>query len=153
MFPIRKTSDFHQYFHRSRKIRKSGSTKLYDITTFKKQFFFKIISVITQKHVKYLLFSKMSKVTDSDNESDSSDIESLLSFQLSWCRILLNLLLLRTMKIVTLRKRFSSKHPAIVKQGIVNGVNAIIVNRWRLMLRVFVVQKQMKSTKRCLKVN
>ena len=35
-FPIRKTSHFHQYFHRSRKIRKSGSTKLYDITTSKK---------------------------------------------------------------------------------------------------------------------
>ena len=80
VFPIRKTRDFHQYFHPSHKIRKSGSTKRYDIATFKKQFFFKIISVRTQKHIMYLWFSKMSKVTDSDTESDSSDIESLLSF-------------------------------------------------------------------------
>ena len=79
MFPILKTSDFHQYFHRSRTIRKTGSTKLYDVTMFKKQFFFKRISVSTQKHNKYLWFSKMSKVTDSDTESDSSDIETLLS--------------------------------------------------------------------------
>ena len=56
VFPIRKTSDFHQYFHRSRKIRKSGSTKLYDITTFKKQFFFKRISVSTQKLMKPMIF-------------------------------------------------------------------------------------------------
>ena len=79
VFPIRKTGAFHQYFHRIRKIRKAGSTKLYDITTFKKQFFFKRISVSTQKNNKYLYFSKMSKVTDSDSESNSSDIESLLS--------------------------------------------------------------------------
>ena len=76
---IRKTSDFHQYFHRSGKRWKSGSTKLYDITTFKKQFFFKRISISAQKHNKYLWFSKISKVTDSDTESDSSDIESLWS--------------------------------------------------------------------------
>ena len=78
VFPICKTSNFHQYFHQSRKIQKSASTKLYDITTFKKQLFFKRISVSTQKHNKYLWFSKISKVTDSDTESDSSDIESLL---------------------------------------------------------------------------
>ena len=71
VFPIRKTSEC--------KIRKSGSTKLYDITTFKKQFSFKRISVSAQKHNKYLWFFKMPKVTDSDTESDSSDIESLLS--------------------------------------------------------------------------
>ena len=35
MFPIGKPSDFHQYFHRSRKIRKCGSSKFYDIKTFK----------------------------------------------------------------------------------------------------------------------
>ena len=47
--PIRKPSDFHQYFHRSRKIRKAGSSKLYDITTFQKiVFFFKRISISTQ---------------------------------------------------------------------------------------------------------
>ena len=93
----------------------------------------------------------MSKVTDSDTESDSSDIESLLSC--NWYYILLNLLLLRTMTIVTLREIFSSNHPAIVEQEILNGANAIIVDRWRLMLTVFAVQKQMKSTMRCLKVS
>ena len=57
------------------------------------------------------------------------------------------------MKIVTLWEMLSSNHLAIVKEGILNGVNAIIVDIWRLMLRVFAVQKEMKSTKRCLKVN
>ena len=36
VFSIRKPSDFHQYFHWSRKIWKSGPSKLYDITKFKK---------------------------------------------------------------------------------------------------------------------
>ena len=82
MFPICKTSDFHQYFHRSHKIWKTGSTKL-DITTLKKQFFFKKITVSTQKHKKYLWFSKMSKVIDGDTESNSSDIESFFKLQRS----------------------------------------------------------------------
>ena len=83
MFPIRKTSNFHQYFHWSYKIWKSGSTKLYDITTLKKQFFFKKITVSTQKHKKYLWFSKMSKGTDGDTKSNSSDIESFFKLQRS----------------------------------------------------------------------
>ena len=66
MFPIHKTSGFHQYFYRPHKIRKSGSTTLYDITTFKKQFLFKRISISTQKHNKYLWFSKMYKIIDND---------------------------------------------------------------------------------------
>ena len=36
VFSIRKPRHFYQYFHWSRKIWKSGSTKLYDITTLKK---------------------------------------------------------------------------------------------------------------------
>ena len=36
VFPIRKPSDFRQYFYRLRKIQKSVSSQVYDITTFKK---------------------------------------------------------------------------------------------------------------------
>ena len=63
VFPIRKPSDFRQYFYRLRKIQKSVSSQLYDITTFKKQFSLKRISVSTQNQNIQLQYSEISKVT------------------------------------------------------------------------------------------
>ena len=59
----------------------------------------------------------MSKVTDSDIESDSSDIENLqcCNNPSKLYSILLNLLLLRTMKIVKLMEMLNNNHPAIVE--------------------------------------
>ena len=50
-----------------------------------------------------------------DCPGKTGTVKMFVTTQLSWCRILLNLLLLRTMKIVTLREMFSRNHPAIVK--------------------------------------
>ena len=59
----------------------------------------------------------MSKVTDSDTESDNSDIENLqcCNNPSKSYSILLNFLLLRTMKIVTLMEMFNNNQSAIVE--------------------------------------
>ena len=57
------------------------------------------------------------KVTDSDTESDSSDMESLLSSNdpIKSVPYFFKLLLLQTMKIMTLREMFRSNHSAVVE--------------------------------------
>ena len=95
----------------------------------------------------------MSKVTDSDTESNSFDIESLLS-----CNNPCKLVPYSFEPFASSINEDSDSERNLQQQsdttiGILDNVNAIIVERWKLMQRVFAVQKQMKSTKRCSKVN
>ena len=73
----------------------------------------------------------MSKVTDSDTKSDSSDTESLLS-----CNNPSKLVPHSFEPLASLKDEdsnsegmLSSNHSTVVEQRILNGVNAIIVDR------------------------
>ena len=71
----------------------------------------------------------MSKVTDSDTESHSSDIESLLSYNDPSMLVPYCFEPFASSNDEALKEMFSSNYPAIVEEGILNGVIAIMVNR------------------------
>ena len=77
MFPIRKTSDFYQYFHGSRKYGSLDQLNSMKSQRSKNSSFSKELVLVHRNMVS--IYDFLSKVTDSDTESDSSDIQSLLS--------------------------------------------------------------------------